>query len=234
MRRARTGRYVPVMLVVGLTGGIGSGKSTVSALLEERGAVVVDADRIAREVVAPGGPAYQAVVDRFGPDVVSADGAIDRPALAAVVFADASARADLEAITHPVVGATMAERLTAQAGTDRVVVLDVPLLVERGRGRPAGRDAEGGRTGLPHGVAAVVVVDTPPELAVQRLVRDRGMKAGEVEARMAAQATREERLELADVVIDNSGSSEDLAEEVDRAWAWIQDLHRRRRSTGPE
>src|SRR5207302_591971 len=123
-----------------------------------------------------GRPAYQAVVDRFGPDVVSADGAIDRPALAAVVFADATAPADLEAITHPVVGATMAKRITAQAGTDRVVVLDVPLLVEGGRGRPAGRDAEGGRTGLPHGVAAVVVVDTPPELAVQRLVRDRGMK----------------------------------------------------------
>jgi dephospho-CoA kinase len=221
------------VLVVGLTGGIGSGKSTVSALLEERGAVVVDADRIAREVVAPGGPAYQPVVDRFGPSVVSADGAIDRPALAAVVFADPSARADLEAITHPVVGATMAERLTAQAGTDNVVVLDVPLLVEGGRRRSGGADP-GGQRNLPHGVAAVVVVDTPPEVAVERLVRDRGMKAADVEARMAAQATREERLAVADVVIDNSGSPEDLGGEVDRAWAWIEDLHGQRRRPGPE
>jgi dephospho-CoA kinase len=212
------------MLVVGLTGGIGSGKSTVSGLLEERGAVVVDADRIAREVVAPGGPAYQPVVDRFGPGVVGADGAIDRPALAKVVFADPAARADLEAITHPAVGAAMAERLTAQAGTDNVVVLDVPLLVEGGRGR----------AGLPHGVAAVLVVDTPPEVAVQRLVRDRGMKAADVEARMAAQATRDERLALADVVIENSSSPEHLRGEVDRAWAWIEDLHGERRRTGPE
>jgi dephospho-CoA kinase len=221
------------VLVVGLTGGIGSGKSTVSALLEERGAVVVDADRIAREVVAPGGPAYQPVVDRFGPGVVTADGAIDRPALAAVVFADPSARADLEAITHPVVGAAMAERLTAQAGTDHVVVLDVPLLVEGGR-RRSGGEASGQRRDLPHGVAAVVVVDTPPEVAVSRLVRDRGMKAAEVEARMAAQATREDRLALADVVIDNSGSTEDLVGEVDRAWDWIEDLRRRKGRPGPE
>jgi dephospho-CoA kinase len=231
------------MLVVGLTGGIGSGKSTVSALFEERGAVIVDADRIAREVVAPGGPAYQPVLDRFGSGVVSADGSIDRPALAAVVFADPSARADLEAITHPVVGATMAERLTAQAGTDRVVVLDVPLLVEGGR-RGSGDEASGGEASgarasgrgrnLPHGVAAVVVVDTPPEVAVSRLVRDRAMKPAEVEARMAAQATREDRLAMADVVIDNSGSAADLVEEVDRAWAWIEDLRRRRERSDPE
>jgi dephospho-CoA kinase len=221
------------MLVVGLTGGIGSGKSTVSSLLEERGAVVVDADRIAREVVAPGGPAHQPVVERFGPGVVTADGTIDRPALAAVVFADPSARADLEAITHPVVGATMAERLTAQAGTDRVVVLDVPLLVESGR-RGSGGATSGARENLPHGVAAVLVVDTPPEIAVSRLVRDRGMKPAEVEARMAAQATREDRLALADVVIDNSGSTTDLVHEVDRAWAWIEDLQRRKEHPGPE
>ena len=210
--------------MVGLTGGIGSGKSTVSGLLEERGAVIVDADRIAREVVAPGGPAYQPVVDRFGPGVVGADGAIDRPALAKVVFADPAARADLEAITHPVVGAAMAERLTAEAGTDNVVVLDVPLLVEGGRGR----------AGLPHGVAAVVVVDAPPEVAVGRLVRDRGMKAADVEARMAAQATREERLALADVVIDNSRSPDELRGEVERAWAWIEELRAERRPAGPE
>ncbi|HEX6477089.1 MAG TPA: dephospho-CoA kinase [Acidimicrobiales bacterium] len=226
------------MLVVGLTGGIGSGKSTVSALLEERGAVVVDADRIAREVVAPGGPAYQPVVDRFGPSVLTAEGAIDRPALAAVVFADPSARADLEAITHPVVGATMAERLSAQSGTDRVVVLDVPLLVEGGLRRSGGESSGGERSGggrnLPHGVAAVVVVDTPPEVAVSRLIRDRDMKPAQVEARMAAQATREDRLALADVVIDNSGSTEDLVQEVDRAWAWIEDLRRRKEQPDPE
>jgi dephospho-CoA kinase len=215
------------MLVVGLTGGIGSGKSTVSALLEKRGAVVLDADRIAREVVSPGGPAYQPVVDRFGPGVVGADGAIDRPALAAVVFADPAARADLEAITHPAVGTTMAERLTAQAGTDHVVILDIPLLVEGGRHRSGGE-----RPNPPHGVAAILVVDTPPEIAVERVVADRAMEAADVRARMSAQATREERLARADLVIDNSGSHEDLAQEVDRAWAWIQDLGRRRGQAG--
>lgn len=218
------------MLVVGLTGGIGSGKSTVSALLEERGAVVLDADRIAREVVAPGGPAYQSVIDRFGPDVVGADGAIDRPALAAVVFADPAARADLEAITHPVVGTTMAERLTAQAGTDHVVVLDIPLLVEGGRDR----SGPGERRGPPHGVAAVIVVDTPPDVAVQRLVADRGMEPGDVQARMSAQATREERLARADLVIDNSGSHGDLAREVARAWTWIDELGRQKGKASPD
>jgi dephospho-CoA kinase len=206
-------------------------------MLEERGAVLIDADRIAREVVAPGGPAYQPVVDRFGADVVSADGTIDRPALAAVVFSDPAARADLEAITHPAVGATMAERLTAQAGTQKVVVLDIPLLVEGTIRRRATDGTTGdGTTGdgtsdrrnLPYGVAAVLVVDTPPEIAVRRLVENRGMEASEVEARMTAQATREERLALADVVVDNSGSFDDLAEEVDRAWGWIEELRKRR------
>jgi dephospho-CoA kinase len=207
-------------------------------MLEERGAVLIDADRIAREVVAPGGPAYQPVVDRFGADVVSADGTIDRPALAAVVFSDPAARADLEAITHPAVGATMAERLTAQTGTQNVVVLDIPLLVESALRRRAAGGAKGGGTSdrrdLPYGVAAVLVIDTPPEVAVGRLVQDRGMKSSEVEARMAAQATREERLALADVVVDNSGSLDDLADEVDRAWAWIEDLRKRRGQPRPD
>jgi dephospho-CoA kinase len=207
-------------------------------MLEERGAVLIDADRIAREVVAPGGPAYQPVVDRFGTDVVSADGTIDRPALAAVVFSDPAARADLEAITHPAVGATMAERLTAQIGTEHVVVLDIPLLVEGALRRRAAGGAEGGgtsdRRNLPYGVATVLVIDTPPEVAVRRLVQDRGMKSSEVEARMAVQATREERLALADVVVDNSGSLDDLADEVDRAWAWIEDLRKRRGQPRPD
>src|SRR5438552_1221863 len=125
------------MLVIGLTGGIGSGKSTVSKLLADRGAVIVDADLIARQVVEPGGPAYQALLDRFGPEVLAPDGTVDRPALAAVVFNDSSALADLNAIVHPAVGAVIAERLTAETETDHVVILDVPLLVESGRSSAA-------------------------------------------------------------------------------------------------
>ena len=135
-RAAPTDSVLALMLVVGLTGGIGSGKSTVSRLLGERGAVIVDADVAARRVVEPGGPAYQAVVDRFGPGILAPDGAIDRPALAAIVFADPAARADLEAITHPAVGVLINEQLAAEAGTDHVVILDVPLLVSRGARAP--------------------------------------------------------------------------------------------------
>lgn len=188
------------MLVVGLTGGIGSGKSTVASLLAERGAVVVDADRIAREVVAPGGPAHDAVVARFG--------TTDRPAIASIVFADPQARADLNAIVHPAVGFEIAKRLGEHADTDHVVVLDIPLLVEVGRDR--------------YPVAAVVVVDAPVEVALERLVQQRGMDEADARARIAAQATREERLAAADFVIDNSGSVERLREEVDRCWTWVR------------
>ena len=198
------------MLVVGLTGGIGSGKSTVADLLIQRGAVLIDADRIAREVVEPGGRAYEGVVDRFGPGVVQADGTIDRPALAAIVFHDEQARRDLNALTHPAVGAVMAERMAAEAATDHVVILDIPLLAEGGRDR--------------YGLAGVLVVDTPVETAVARLVEQRQMDEADARARIAAQATREERRAIADVVIDNSGSLEDLKAEVDRAWAWIETL----------
>ena len=195
------------MLVVGLTGGIGSGKSTVSRLLSERGAVIIDADVAAREVVVPGGPAYQGVVDRFGPGILAPDGTIDRPALAAIVFNDAEARADLEAITHPAVGVLINEQLAAEAGTDHVVVLDVPLLVESGR------------TGTP-----VIVVDCPPETAIRRLVEQRAMDEADARRRVAAQVSREERLAHADLVIDNSGSPEALEHQVDAAWAWIEGL----------
>ena len=195
------------MLVVGLTGGIGSGKSTVSRLLSARGAVIVDADVVARRVVEPGGPAYQGVVDRFGPGILAADGTIDRPALAAIVFADPEARADLEAITHPAVGVLINEQLAAEAGTDHVVVLDVPLLVESGR------------TGTP-----VIVVDCPPETAIRRLVEQRAMDEADARRRVAAQVSREERLAHADLVIDNSGSPEALEHQVDAAWAWIEGL----------
>ena len=198
------------MVVVGLTGGIGAGKSTVSAMLADRGAVVVDADVVAREVVVPGGPAYDAVVDRFGPGVVAADGTLDRAGLAQVVFADGAARADLEAIVHPAVKAAMDERVAAEAGSGHVVVLDIPLLVESRAER--------------HGLAGVVVVDCPVETAVRRLVERRGLAEDDARARVAAQASRAERLARADFVIDNAGDLTHLAAEVERCWAWIEGL----------
>lgn len=187
---------------------MGSGKSTAAALLAERGAIVIDADRIAREVVAPGGPAYQGVVDRFGPAVVASDASIDRSALAAIVFADPDALADLNGLTHPAIGEVVAERLRAEAGTSHVVLLDVPLLVETERARSQ--------------CSGVVVVDCPEDVAVRRLVDQRHMVEADVRARLAAQATRDERLALADFVIDNSGTRDDLAAEVERCWDWIE------------
>ena len=191
---------------VGLTGGIASGKSTVSARLCELGAVVVDADLLAREVVAPGTPGLAAVVAEFGAGVLSADGSLDRPALGAVVFADPLRRAALEAIIHPLVRAAGAE-LEAGAGTDDVVVHDIPLLVEAGR---AG-DFD-----------AVVVVDVPVEVQVERMVRDRGMTEGDARARIAAQATREERRAVADHVIENTGTLEDLLSRVDEVYSELR------------
>jgi len=198
------------VLAVGLTGGIGAGKSTVADLLVERGAVLIDADRIAREVVVPGGPAYQPLVDRFGPGIVAPDGTIDRPALAAVAFGDPEALAALNAITHPAIGARMAELRAAQEDTDHVVVLDVPLLT------PAHRDLLS--------LAAVVVVDCPVELAVTRLVEQRGFGRADAEARVAAQVGRDERLAGADFVVDNGGDRPHLVAEVDRVWAGLEDL----------
>ncbi len=196
------------MLVVGLTGGIGSGKSTVSAMFEARGAVVVDADVLARQVVEPGGSAYAGVVARFGPEVVRADGTLDRAALAGIVFSDPAALADLNALTHPAVRALIAERVAAEASGDAVVVLVVPLLAESGR----------------YPTAAVIVVDCPEEVAVRRLVEHRGMTEDAARRRVAAQATRAVRLALADHVITNDGTLEDLRAEVDHAWHWIESL----------
>lgn len=193
---------------MGLTGGIGSGKSTVADLLVERGAVLIDADRIAREVVEPGGPAYGPLVDRFGPGILAPDGTIDRPALAAVAFADADALGALNAITHPAIGAVMTERRAAQAGTDHVVVLDVPLL------KPAHRALLE--------LDVVVVVDCPVHVALARLVEQRGMDEADAKARIAAQMTREERLEGADFVIDNGGERGALEAEVARVWAALE------------
>ena len=190
------------MLRIGLTGGIGSGKSTVSGLLAARGAVIVDADRIAREVVEPGTPGLAAVVDAFGDSVLTSAGALDRPALAAVVFADADARRRLDGIVHPLVHRRATE-LAEAAPADAVVVHDVPLLVETGQGSS-------------YDVVVVVVADLGTRIA--RLVA-RGLPEDDARARIAAQATDEQRRAVADVVLDNSGTTDDLAAQVDRFWA---------------
>ena len=199
------------MLVIGLTGGIGSGKSTVSALLATKGAVVVDADAIVRDVQQPSTPVFDAMVERFGPGIVADDGSLDRAAVADLVFGDAQALADLNAIVHPAVGAEILRRMEELGHTDEVVVLDVPLMVESKNAYP---------------VAGLLVVDVDPEVAVRRLVEHRGMREGDVRARMARQATRDERLARADRVIDNSGAVADLRAQVDAAWEWIAGLPR--------
>lgn len=197
------------MITVGLTGGLGSGKSTVAGLLAGRGAVVIDADAVARDLQRRGEPVYEATVTRFGPEVVGADGELDRAVLAGVVFSDPAALADLEALTHPAVHDAMARRgAAASAGGAAVVVLVVPLLLEVGH----------------YDVAGVIVVDCPVETVVRRLGDQRGMGEKEVRARLARQLGREERLARADFVIDNSGPPDALAPQVDRAWAWIQTL----------
>lgn len=194
------------MLSLGLTGGIGSGKSTVSALLEERGAVVVDADRIVRSLQEPGEPVFEAMCEAFGPSIVADDGSLDRQAVADLVFGDDEALKTLNGIVHPAVGAAIAERLVELAETDEVVILDIPLLVESGR----------------DDMAAVIVVDVDPEIALQRLVEHRGFSEEDARSRMARQVSREDRLAKADVVLDNSGTLEHLETQVDALWARIE------------
>jgi dephospho-CoA kinase len=198
------------MLKVGLTGGIGAGKSEVSRLLVKRGAVLIDADRIAREVVAPGTAGLAAVVEAFGEDVLAPDGGLDRPKLGSIVFADPEKLAVLNSIVHPLVGARSRE-LESAAPQDAVVVHDVPLLAENG---------------LAPLYDVVIVVDADPATQLDRLVRLRGMTEQDARARMAAQATREKRLETADIVIDNDGPLEQLERNVRDIWA---DLVRRAR-----
>ncbi|AIJ16457.1 dephospho-CoA kinase [Streptomyces violaceoruber] len=190
------------MLRVGLTGGIGAGKSEVSRLLVEHGAVLIDADRIAREVVAPGTPGLAAVVAAFGEDVLAEDGSLDRPKLGSIVFADPEKLAVLNGIVHPLVR----ERSTAleeAAAEDAVVVHDVPLLTENG---------------LAPLYDLVVVVDAAPATQLDRLMRLRGMTEQDARARMAAQATREQRREIADVVVDNDVPLEELRRRVEEVW----------------
>jgi dephospho-CoA kinase len=197
------------MLAVGLTGGIGSGKSTVADLLVERGAELIDADQIAREVVEPGRPAHGALVERFGPGILATDGTLDRPAVAAVAFSDPAALADLNAITHPAIGESMLARRQAADAREGVLVLAIPLL------KPAHRDTVR--------LDVVVVVDCPVEVAVERLVESRDMERADAEARVAAQISREERVGEADYVVDNGGDLGHLEGEVDRLWEWLEE-----------
>lgn len=190
------------MLLVGLTGGIGSGKSTVARMLGRRGAVVLDSDVLAREAVEPGTPGFDAVLARFG-DVLTPDGSIDRAALAEVVFADEVARADLERIVHPEVRRRIAEFVAARADTDDVIVVDSPLLIE---------------TGAHEGFPMVVVVTAPVGARIARLGA-RGMSEDDVRARMDAQMPLEEKAGYADLVLDNSGTEAELEDRVDRLWA---------------
>jgi dephospho-CoA kinase len=202
------------MLNVGLTGGIGAGKSAVAQLLVSYGAVLVDSDRIAREVVEPGTEGLAAVTAEFGTEVLAADGTLDRPGLGAIVFADEERRKALNAIVHPLVGRRSAQ-LRAAAGPDAIVVNDVPLLTENG---------------LAPLYDVVIVVDASPATRIDRLVRLRGMTEDEARSRMAAQATREQRAAIADLVIDNDGSLEELEPQVRAAWERLRERAERKRA----
>jgi dephospho-CoA kinase len=194
------------MIVVALTGGIGSGKSTVSQRLAERGAIVIDADAIVRELQRAGSPLLDRLAERFGPDIIGADGELDRAALAAIAFTDDAALADLNEIVHPLVRAEIARRIAAEADSDHVVVVDTPLLEVKPDG----------------GFAAVIVVDAPVDIAVERLVAQRGLTERDARARIAKQISREERLAKADRVIGNSGDLSVLDAQLDDLWEWLQ------------
>ncbi|MGD9795081.1 MAG: dephospho-CoA kinase [Acidimicrobiia bacterium] len=196
------------MIVVGLTGGIGSGKSTVSQRLVDRGAVLIDADAIVKELQLPGQPLLRKLAEAFGDDVLDASGALDRQALADRAFGDPAKVKQLNAIMHPAVYTELLDRLDAQRGTDAIVVLDIPLLLRDGR----------------YPIEAIVVVDVPTEVAIDRLVRFRNLREDDARSRIARQITREERLSMADMVIDNSGTPADLDPQIDALWEWISTL----------
>lgn len=196
------------MILVGLTGGIGSGKSTVSSMLAARGAEIIDADAVTRQVQQPGSPVVAAIAERFGNKVVDDDGALRRAELAEIVFAQPEALRDLNAIVHPAVGVEIKRRVDDLATSDKIVVLDIPLLTENPRGELQGK----------------IVVDVPVDLQFERLVQFRGFTEVDARARIARQASREDRLKDADFVIENSGAIEDLEPQVDRLWAWVSAL----------
>ena len=196
------------MILIGLTGGIGSGKSEVARLLIARGAELIDADQIVRELQQPGAEVYIKMVEIFGSEVVAPDKTLDRAAIATKVFSDATLLKTLNELVHPIVRRVMNERVESFRDTSKVVVLDIPLLVENPR----------------EGLDGVLVVDLDVEIAVKRLIEQRNMKAEDARARVAKQATREQRLAIAGHVIDNSGDRDQLAKKVDVAWSWIISL----------
>jgi len=191
------------VILVGLTGGIGAGKSTVSTLLAERGAVIVDADQIARDIQGPGSPVLDAMAERFGAQIIRDDGTLDRAAVAKIVFSDKAALDDLNGIVHPAMQAEIQRQIDAQKDTDRVVVLDFPLLGENPRA----------------GLAATIVVDIEVDAAVDRLVNQRGMDEADAVARINSQVSREQRLAAATHVLDNSGDRDALVTQVDELWS---------------
>lgn len=196
------------MILIGLTGGIGCGKSEVSRLLEKRGAVIVDADLIVRELQQPGGEIFLRMVEMFGNKVVATDGSLNRAAVANEVFKDADLLKKLNSLIHPVVRRVMNERVESHRATDKIVILDIPLLVENPR----------------EGLDGVLVVDLDPQTAIERIVSQRNMSIDDAKARVSAQSTREQRLAIADHVVDNSGDRDALAIQVDVAWSWITSL----------
>lgn len=199
---------VPGVILVGLTGGIGSGKSTVSAALSRRGAVIIDADQVVRDVQRAGSEVLDRLAERFGADILNAEGELDRAALAARVFGDADAVAALNAIVHPAVGVEMNRRIEMHRDTSDIVVLDIPLLTERPR----------------RGLQGIIVVDVPVETQLERLVAHRGFDPEDARSRIARQASREDRLATASVVVDNSGTLEDLDPQIDAVWSWLESL----------
>jgi dephospho-CoA kinase len=196
------------VILVGLTGGIGSGKSTVSALLAERGAVILDADAIVRELQKPGSPVLAQMAEAFGPEVLTEGGELDRAAVAAIAFKDPDVLARLNKIVHPAVGKEMNQRILDQVPTTNVVVLDIPLLTENPR----------------EGLQGRIVIDVPVETQVERLVSSRGFDEDDARARITKQATREQRLAAADFVVDNSADLAALEPQIDRLWEWLQSL----------
>jgi dephospho-CoA kinase len=203
------------MKLIGLTGAIGSGKSSVSALFERKGAIIIDGDGIAKQLQQQGSPTLQKLVDEFG-DILLDSGELDRAKVAKLVFGDAEMLKRLNSIMHPAIGVEILRQIELNIATDNVVVLDMPLLVENPR----------------DGMSGLVVVDVDPEVAISRLVQFRNMNEGDAKRRMASQASREDRLKVADRIIDNSGSPEDLGSQVDDVWDWFATLPNAQQGAG--